>query len=377
MMNLTHMDVRKLTQEPSAKVRGMLATKLALDYRSGNFTDAEAEIADDIFRILLKDAEKKVRKTLSEQLCHCPHVPHDIIMRLARDEASVAVPVLEFSYVLTEEDLIAIVKSARDAAKLCAVARRDNISENLSGTLVEARNEQAMHTLLRNKGASISEATLNESWQIVASSPSLLETLVERGNLPLTIAEKIFFVASEETKRRLSREYKLSAPLIHKAAGDAREWEMLGIVPADITKDPNNDEQVEDLVDQLHLTGRLTHSFLIRALCTGNVNVFEAGMARLSGVPRVNARILLMDNGALGFHALYKTAGMPEGFANAVQTLLRISLEETDFGLMKRGDFRKRIVDRIYMEGAHRTVENMEYLLSIIGGRVATTSSVH
>jgi uncharacterized protein (DUF2336 family) len=374
MMNITHMDVKKLTQEPSANVRGMLAAKIAMDYRSGNFSDTEAEIADDIFRILLKDTEKKVRKTLSEQLCHCPHVPRDIVLRLAKDEADIAAPVLEYSYVLTEDDLVAIVASTKEAGKLCAVARRDNISERLSDQLVETRIERVMSDLFRNKGANFSERSLSKAWDYVSSSPSLLETLVHRGGLPLTVAEKLFTAVTDEMKEELSRSYKLSTPLIHKAVGDTREWEVLGIIPTGKSGDPNNDEQVEDLIDQLHMSGRLTHSLIIRALCTGNLNVFETGMARLANVPRVNARILLMDNGALGFYAIYKEAGMPEGFTQAVNTLLRISLEETDFGLHKRNDFRKRVIDRIYSEGAHKSVENMEYLLSIIGGRIAPTS---
>lgn len=374
-MNLSAMDFKKLTQEPSAKVRGMLASKIAMDYRAGNFSDREAAIADDIFRILLKDTEVKVRKAIAEQLSHCPHAPRDIIMKLAQDDVEVAMSVLEYSYVLTEDDLIEIVKSTKEVLKLTAIARRDNISENLSNQLLSTHNELVLASLFKNRGAALSETSLNHSWEIIVASGSLLETLVHRGGLPLTIAEKLFFAVSDELKRKLSKEYKLSTPMIHKASNDAREWEMLGIIPTHAT-DANDDEQVEDLVDQLHMSGRLTHSLLIRALCMGNLNVFEAGIARLAEVPRVNARILLMDSGAMGFGAIYKTSSMPEGFAEAIRVLLKISLEESDYGVNKRQDFRKRVIDRIYVEGHHRSVENMEYLLSIIGGKLAA-ATVH
>lgn len=376
MMNLTHMDFKRLMQEPSANVRGTLAAKIAMDYRAGNFSRAEAAIADDIFRILLKDVERKVRQKLSEQLCHCPNAPHDVIAKLAEDESDVAVHVLEYSQVLTEDDLIAIVKSTQEVLKWCAVARRDNISESLSEALIDTHNEMTLSNLFRNKGAAIAERSLEQAWDYVSSNHALLETLVSRGGLPLTIAEKLFFLVSDDLKRQLSRTYKLSTPMIHKAANDAREWEMLGIMALPGMDDPNDDERVEDLTDQLYLSGRLTHSLLIRALCMGCLNLFEAGIARLAGVPRVNARILLMDSGTLGFNAIYKSASMPEGFAEAVQTLLKISLEETDFGLHKRLDFRKRVIDKIYVGGYHRSVENMEYLLSIVGGKIAP-ASVH
>jgi uncharacterized protein (DUF2336 family) len=372
-MNLTLMDVKKLTDEPSPRVRGMLATKIANDYQSGNFTDNEANIANDIFRILLKDAEKKIRKTLAEQLSQSKNVPHDIIWKLANDEVEVATPVLEYSHVLTENDLVAIVRSTREVLKLCAVARRDNLPERVGETLLETRNEEVLTDLFKNKSAKLSENGLLEAWHSISSNRSLLETLVHRGNLPLTVAEKVYVVVGDEMKHQLVKQYKLGAPQAAKASADAREWEMLGIIPGGGKIDPDNDMQVEDMIDQLYLSGRLTHSLIIRSLCVGSLSVFEAGLARMAGVPRVNARILLMDSGSLGFASIYKTAHMPEGFFDAIRVLLKLSLEETEFGRTKRSDFRRRIIDRIYMENYHRTVENMEYLLSIIGGRIAAT----
>lgn len=372
-MNLTLMDVKKLTEEPSPKVRTMLASKIAADFQSGHFTEAEAHIAADIFRILVKDAERKIRRTLAEHLSRTPNVPHDIVWKLAHDEADIAAPVLQYSTVLTEDDLLSIIKSTREVLKLCSIARRENLPEKASDSLIETHNEEVLQHLFDNKTAAVSEKGLMESWKYVSSSRSLLETLVHRGSLPLTIAEKIYTVVSDDLKHVLVRQYKLGAPVAQKSTQDSREWEMLGILPGEGKIDPNNDAQVEDLVDQLYLSGRLTHSLIIRALCIGSLSVFEAGMARLAGVPRVNARILLMDSGSLGFSAIYKASHMPEGFFEAIKVLLRISLEETEFGRNKRNDFRRRVVDRIYIENHHRTVENMEYLLSIIGGRIAAT----
>jgi uncharacterized protein (DUF2336 family) len=375
MINLTFMDVKKLTQEPSGKVRGMLASKLAADYRSGNFSEAEAAIADDIFRLLLRDVEKQVRKTLADHLSHCDNVPHDIIFKLAQDEPDVSVHVLEHSFVLTEDDLLSIISSTKEVIKLCAIARRDSLSEGVAGKLIETKHESVLSELFRNKGAALTEQGLTNAWQQISASHTLLETLVNRGGLPLTVAEKLYHIVTDQMRQHLTRTYKLSTPIAQKATSDTREWEMLGIIPGEGAIDPNNDSDVEDLVDQLFMSGRLTHSLIIRALCVGSLSVFEAGIARLAGVPRVNARILLMDSGILGFQSIYKAASMPEGFTEGVHTLLRISLEETDYGFSKRLDFRKRVVDRVYVEGHHRTVENMGYLLAIIGGKLAPVAA--
>jgi len=374
-MALTTMDVKKLTHEPSAEIRGMLAAKIAVDFSSSHFTEVESAIAADIFRILLKDTDKVVRKNLAQHLSTCDNAPRDVILKLAQDESDIASPVLEHSTVLTDDDLMEVVKSTKEVLKLCAVARRRKVSEPLSDILLGTWNEEVLHDLFKNKGAALSEKSLMQTWNVVSSSRSLLETLVHRGDLPLTVAEKVYVVVTDELKGQLVKKYKFASPQAQKLSSDAREWEMLGIVPANGSISPHNDEQVEDLIDQLYMGGRLTHSFLIRALCVGSLSVFEAGLARLAGVPRVNARILLMDGGALGFHAIYKEAAMPEGFAEAVNTLLRISLEETEYGRTKESDFRKRVIDRVYSEGYHNSIDNMGYMLSIIGGKLAPANA--
>ncbi len=358
-------------QEPSGRTRSLLAGKIAMDYRAGNFTPGETAIANDIFRILLRDVEKRVRLAISEQLCHVQNVPKDIIHRIANDDVDVAVYVLEFSRVLDDSDLLAILQSSEEVARLRAIARRENISVPVVNGLAETHNVSVLSDLFANKSAILTDQAIMTAWQQVSENESLAELLVERGGLSLTIVEKMLTAVSDEMKHRLIKEYRISAPTAAKTTTDVREWELLGFVAANSNLNPDDDEQVEDLVNQLILGGRLTHSVLIRALCMGSLNLFEAGLARLAGVPRVNARLLLTDAGSLGFHSIYRAAQMPAGFEDGIRVLLNISLEESDYGYNKPDDFRKLVVDRIYREGYHRSIENMGYLLSIIGGKIA------
>lgn len=358
-------------QEPSGKARSLVASKLALDYRSGHFSPSEMAIADDIFRILIKDIEKRVRQSVAEQLCHSPNVPRDIVMKLVADEVDIAVHMLEFSKVLNDDDLLEIINSSEEVSRLKAIARRENVSARVAGELVMTHNSSVMHDLFKNKGAILTDQAMLSAWSDIAGNEALLDVLIERGGLSLTVVEKMLSAVSDDLKHRLIKQYKVSDPIALRATTDAREWELLSFIPANSNFDPSDDDQVEALVDQLQLSGRLSHSLLIRALCLGSLNLFETGLARLAGVPRVNARILLSDVGPLGFRSLYSAARMPEGFSEGIRVMLNISLEESDYGLQKTDDFRKRVIDRIYREGYHRSIDNMEYLLSIAGGTLA------
>ena len=100
-------------------------------------------------------------------------------------------------------------------------------------------------------------------------------------------------------------------------------------------------------------------------------------MAQLAGVPRGNARMLMFDNGQLGFRAFYEKANMPPAFYEAIQILLKLALEVTSYGRIKREDFRQRMVDHIYKHEYDKTIDNMQYLLTVIGGQFAANKPVH
>ena len=65
---LTVEDVSKLLSNPSAEARAETAAKIAADFGEGDLTEAERQLAEDIFRMMVKDAEVRVREALSQNL---------------------------------------------------------------------------------------------------------------------------------------------------------------------------------------------------------------------------------------------------------------------------------------------------------------------
>src|SRR5262249_21713260 len=147
-----------------------------------------------------------------------------IIMRLVADEPDVAEDVLEFSDVLTEDDLKAIVAGTHEVIKLRAIARRARLPETIAESLVATHEALVIEALFHNEGAPLSERVLMPSWEAIAARPSLLETLVYRGGLPPAIAEKLLHAVTGELKQELITRYRLDVPTAQKAADDTREW---------------------------------------------------------------------------------------------------------------------------------------------------------
>ena len=124
---LSQADVMALLEDSSGTKRAETARKIAIEFNQAKLTEIQRRLAEDIFRLMVKDAEIRVREALSSNLKSNPLVPRDVAVSMAQDVTSVALPVLQFSEVLTDEDLVAIIRS-QDTEKQVAIASRASVS---------------------------------------------------------------------------------------------------------------------------------------------------------------------------------------------------------------------------------------------------------
>ena len=177
---LSQADVAKLLIEPSAKVRTDLANKLAVELDNPHLTDAELAMAQDIVRLMAADVEASVRQTLAQNLRKAARLPHDVVLKLANDIETVALPILEHCQSLTDDDLAAVVRGSDAAAKHQAIAARPNVSEKVSDALIEKAGEKAVAVLMGNATARIAEASLHKAADRFKDSALIKEKMVRR-----------------------------------------------------------------------------------------------------------------------------------------------------------------------------------------------------
>lgn len=115
-----------------------------------------------VLKTLARDQEDRVRRILAEELKSTAYAPHDIVYELAWDTSpQVATPMLEYSPLLSDEALIEILSSTDLPWVSEAIARRTEVSEEVSDTIIATDNDQAIFELLQNDGASLSETGLD------------------------------------------------------------------------------------------------------------------------------------------------------------------------------------------------------------------------
>ncbi len=359
---LTADDVARLIDDPSTEQRVDVALKMAQGFNEENLSDNEREMAEDIFRLMLKDAEVRVREAMAETLKDNPAVPHDIALAMANDVVSVALPILRFSDVLTDADLIEIVRN-QDVSRQVAIAGRKHVSELVSSALVDTENEDVVFKLIGNDGADISEHDLGKVVDVFGENEDFGNAMVLRPKLPVTIAERLVTLVSENMRIELAKRHELGNNLAADLILQIRERAIIGL------SEEGDENDLEILIAQLQENGRLTATIILRALCMGDLDFFEAAITELSGVPLKNVRILIYDTGQLGLSAVFKQAGLPMNYFPAARAAIDVATEtEYDGGEDDRKRYSRRMIERILTQYEQYGIEfeysDIEYLLT-------------
>lgn len=360
--NLTKDDVSKLLSDPSADNRAKTAAKVAGDFDSGALSDSERQIAEEIFRFMVKDAEVRVREALAQNLKESPDLPHDVALSLAQDVDQVALPILQFSDVLTDDDLIEIIQSQSED-KQTAIAGRSSVSDSVSEALVDTGNEKAITSLLSNEGADISENSLKKVVDDYGEREQIQDAMVHRPKLPVSVAEKLVTVVSEKLAGELIARHDLPENAVTDLVLQTRERAIISLSTDSDTGD------VDILVQQLHKNGRLTPSIVLRGLCMGDLTFFEAAIAELASVSLANARQLIYDSGQLGLRTLCREAKIPLSQLIAVRAAIDVSQEmEYDGRENDRERYSRRMIERIMTQyddlGVEFESNDLNYLLT-------------
>jgi uncharacterized protein (DUF2336 family) len=359
--SLSSHDVARLMSEPSPDLRAELAGKVAADLSGAELTPSEVRLAQDIVRALARDVAENVRASLSRGLRHSHHLPRDVALRLAQDIDFVALPMLADSLVLTDEDLIEIVRHG-SSSKQEAIASRPNLTEMVSDALITHGEEPAVAVLMANNTASITEDSFNRAVTRFADSNRVKEAMVLREKLPITVAERLVTMVSKALQTHLVKTHDLAPGTVAEIVLTSREHAIIRLSLG------ASDEDLRQMVTQMQRNGRLTPSLILRALCTGDIAFFEAAMAAKSDVPLDNAQILIHEPSRRGLAALYRKARMPENLYNAVQAAVDV-VDETGFDGEARDleRFRSRVISRILTLVENVDPADADYLLDKLG----------
>jgi uncharacterized protein (DUF2336 family) len=368
--SLSPADVERLLTDRSATARAETVEKIAGGITESGFSETERREAEEIFRLLVSDAEVLVRQTLAETLKSVPDLPHDIAKTLASDIADVATPMLSYSSALSDEDLFDIINSKSELHQI-AVASRDVVSEAVSEKLADSGSEDVVATLMQNEGAEISDETYEKVLDEYGESEKIQEPMAHRSKLPITVTERLVTMVSDKLREHLVTHHEMSPSVATDLILESREKATIGFI-----KDGASHIDLVKLINQLHENGRLTPTIILRALCVGDVDFFETAMAKYSNIAVSNVHILVNDAGGNGLKQLCDKSNIPGG----LQEIMKVGLEvasELDFDGTPgdRERYRNQVIERVLTHFQDEfDGENVDYLIAKLGNNAQSGS---
>ncbi len=232
---------------------------------------------------------------------------------------------LEFSPLLSDQDLLEIIESGGNTGRLSAISRRRGVGEQVADAIVATRDEGAISSLLENGGAQIREETLDGLVEAALEVSVWQEPLVRRPRLPSSAVRKLAgFVASSlldllKARDDLDRD---TAHLVAREVERRIEDEAKAEAKNGVEAAASDGETSEKRAKRLFNAGELDDQALTRALNGGDRDLVRHGLALRSELPLSLIDHILSAHSAKGVTALAWKADCAMRFASQLQLRL-------------------------------------------------------
>jgi uncharacterized protein (DUF2336 family) len=310
---------RYLADDIDEDVRGELARKIAR-LMPGLSTREAAHIQKltvETLERLAADQAVRVRAILAEEIKSLDCVPAHIVQALARDvEETVSIPILEYSPLLSDADLIEIIAEGKVHAVLSAIARRKPVSPNVSDAVVSALDIPSVATLLANPDAKIRERTLDAIIEQAERISVWQDAVCVRADLSRRAIKRLASFVSIEWVERLAKRHGLDddtkTHLNRQLRARCEESDTAS------ARDDSALRQVEAAAK----AGKLDDSFLENAIDSGNREVVVLALSKSAQLSDSIVRRMLMTRSAKPITSLVWRAGLSMRSAFKIQRFL-------------------------------------------------------
>src|SRR6201996_900344 len=281
----------------SAGERAEATRALARAWLISDLTEDDRTAAEGALLMLLDDASPLVRRAMAEVFARSSEAPAAIVQALALDQPSVALPILEHSPLLIDADLVDIVATG-DGETQCAVARRINLPASVGAAIAEVGSAAAALELIENAYAELAPFSWDRIVERHGHLAAIRESMLVLEDLPAATRAALVAKLSETLAQFVVARNWLSEDRAGRIAGEARDRSTLNIAAR------SRGDDMQGLIKHLRVTGQLNAGLILRALLSGNLELFTFALAELSGLPLARVSALLHDRGGAGLQAL-------------------------------------------------------------------------
>ncbi|MCP9629569.1 DUF2336 domain-containing protein [Rhodopseudomonas palustris] len=339
---------------------------LARAWLISDLTPDDRAAAEGALLMMLDDVSPLVRQAMAQVFSRSVRAPAAIVRALAADQPSVALPVLEFSPLLLDADLVDLVATGDDAVQ-CAVARRVRLPAAVCAAIAEVGSAAAALELIENPHAELAPFSWDRIVERHGHLAAIRESMLVLEDLPAATRLALVAKLSDTLQQFVVARGWLSADRAARATAEALDRSTVTVAAR------SRGDDMRALMRHLRVTGQLTAGLILRALLSGNLELFEHALAELSDLPQARVGALLHARGA-SLNALLSRAGLPQtsypAFRAALEALHEIGFVDSEGGAAR---LRRLMVERVLTRC--ETSEDAAAPLLILLRRFATESA--
>jgi uncharacterized protein (DUF2336 family) len=219
---------------------------------SGNFSEDQVELFDDVMGKLLENIERSARAQFGRRLAKLSDAPPNAIRALASDDSiEVAGPVLLRSERLDDDALIETART-KGQGHLLAISGRRVLGEAVTDILVERGNRAVVSSTTGNRGAQFSDFGFSTLVKKARDDGDLAVCVWSRPDIPRQQLVKLFVEASQAVKSQLAQTDPRRTELIRVAVAEASDQ-----IQATAREGSDDFSKVMSYVSSLYAAGKL------------------------------------------------------------------------------------------------------------------------
>jgi uncharacterized protein (DUF2336 family) len=311
---------RLLANDVDPSVRSELARKIGrlLPDLLKSERERVCELTLDTLQRLADDQVSRVRAILAQEIAALECVPKAIALKLAHDaEEMVCVPILEYSPLLSDSDLLEVIATARGQSALAAVARRQGVSEKVADAIVASLDIPAVAALLANPNARIREDAMERIIDRAETTEAWHGPLTMRSDLSLRALRRIAGFVGAALLEKLCERHGLD---------DETQAHLNRCLRARLERDDEKSRGATDRIRadvlRAHEAGELTEEYVERAVLCGERDTVLECLAVLVPAPRPGIDKVVASRSAKAITALCWRAGLSMRVAFRIQSAI-------------------------------------------------------
>ncbi|WP_082675569.1 DUF2336 domain-containing protein [Aureimonas ureilytica] len=323
------------------------------------FLPKETREAEAALLFALDDISPRVRRTMAVHVAASERVPRQLVLSLVKDVDDVATPVIAQSPLLTGADLASLARTGSRAARL-ALARRAGLPDEACRALAHGDDADAAREMVCNRQAAPSADTLRIAAQRFGGDGRIRELLLERGDLPADVRHGLLHYLSDSLTQSNLVTGLLGAERTERLRMEVQDRAISAVI------EELAPEDVVEFSQHLRAQGALTVAVLLKAVCSGRIDLFAAALSLLTDHSERRVRAIIAEAREPAFAALVRSAGFPPAVVPLLLAAIRVWKDASGQDEIDAADVAASVIQRLVGRQRHEGTAAEAALLDLL-----------